>query len=344
MSFEVPIADQEAVLLQADAVAMQGIKVGAGAPFGAILRVYYPAKNTYLFYDFATAHNTVRRDSFTGAHAEHNAMELAIQTGLYEFLGAHPNSLVVLFSSGESCSNCRTKEEILARDLIGKGLIQSKQFIVYYGATFEDAEKLAGFCERDYLNDFAAPQSKRHIPVHYIPLSTSPYDTGCYAAIIILRQDCLAKIMVTDAVPYILHNRATMAIQSAGDLRKTTQIERPWKLDKSSLLLHGSFKHRTIIGPLTYATALFADIGGFIVTFSDNASPDHENKMFHDSQHIDNINLFNFASGPHSHSDAVLTINVPTVRDKLTAQRYWGELIRQGKIPANFCFRPRQSK
>ena len=334
MTFTVPIEEQEAMLLRADATAIQGVNAGYGGPFGAVLRVYYPNGGEMLTYDFADTHNRVRSTGFPGAHAEHNAMELAIQNGLYEFLGTHPGSAVVLFTSGESCSNCRTKEEILARDLIANGLIQPKLFIVYYGATFDDAKQLAGFNDAPYLADFQKPPNDRKIPVEIKPLARStPKDTGHFVQVF-RNNETLAAVLNGISERSVLHNYATMAIETATALQLQNDQSMPWDLNGANLMIYQGHDKITIanavIGPLTYATAQWANIGKIVLAYHPDIL---HGKPAQDTDNIDNKNLFPIVAGPYDQSDAVVTFATSSVRNKLLAQRHWGELLRTGQLP-----------
>ena len=57
-----------------------------------------------------------------------------------------------MLSSGQSCTNCHTKEEIIARDLVAKNLLDPGRFVTLYGATYDDTFRIAQFYDAQYAD------------------------------------------------------------------------------------------------------------------------------------------------------------------------------------------------
>lgn len=329
-----------AALLAADQRAIEGVNAGYGGPFGAVLQVRYIGPGGKpAAYEFAKSHNRVRSTGFAGAHAEHNAMEEALGNDLKGFLKDHPGSQVVLYSSGESCSNCRAKEEILARHLIDAGLIQPQQFIVYYGATMSDAAELAGFHDEPYLIDFKKPESERAIKVERISLSPNklPREISEFLNpeftrdpdVVLLRDDL--TIRSPENVNSVLDDKLTAAVRKAGAQQLQNGSATPWDLGGATAYI--PVKAGFAVGPRMYATAQWANIGQIVLVESQDNTMNTEA-----AGGITNSSLFDVVAGSYRHSDAVVTIHARGVRPKLEAQEHWGKLIRTGKLPATAVY------
>jgi hypothetical protein len=354
MTFEIPVEEQEKMLLLADDRAVQGVNAGLGGPFGAILSVYYPdGQGQFNRYVFATEHNRVRSTGFAGAHAEYMAMEVALRNGLREFLKVQPGSKVVLDTSGESCSNCRAKEEILARHLIAEGLIEPKDFIVYYGANFEDALKKAGFNDAPYVEDFQKPEESRAIPVIRASLS-HPYvnkirtvtyhgnlfDDDRFSAcalyipatnqVLAYKNNFYSYAGLKRSFETPFENIAMSTIRLAGKAAVRSCKETPWDMNKAALVL--SCIPEAMVGPMMYATAQWANIGEIVLVHKQNIKWDHE------APGIKNVDLFKVVAAPYDQSDTVVTIHTDSVRPKLRAQDHWGNLLRSRKLPATALY------
>lgn len=331
-----------AALLAADQRAIEGVDAGYGGPFGAVLQVRYIGPGGKpATYEFAKSHNRVRSTGFAGAHAEHNAMEEALSNGLEGFLKGHPGSQVVLYSSGESCSNCRSKEEILARHLIDAGLIQPKQFIVYYGATMSDAAELAGFNDAPYLIDFRKPEDERAIEVKRVSPDQLPREINEFLNpkftqnpdVVLLRDDL--TIRSPQNVYSVLNDKLTTAVRKAGAEQLQNGSDTPWDLGGATAYI--PVQAGFAVGPRMYATAQWANIGQIVLVESQDYKMNTE-----EAAGLSNSELFEVVAGPYSQSDAVVTIHARSVRPHLLAQEHWGKLIRIKKLPATAVYNGRK--
>ena len=156
------------LLAEADKFALKNVDSGGG-PFAAIVAVYDPVSCECVRIGKPSV-NAVLDTGIPSAHAEDqwflprkNMRDLVQVLSKWKQKGREPQ--VIFASSGQSCPSCLTKEEILARYLKKSELVPYSNFIVAYGATFENSARIAGFNDLPYVQDLVRFQQ--------LPLSTT---------------------------------------------------------------------------------------------------------------------------------------------------------------------------
>lgn len=326
-----PIDETVARLVAADADALDGVARGHGGPFGAGLVVYVPTPDGGTMpILLGEDHNRVLASGFAGAHAEHNVL-VGTARRLREVLSDHRGALVVLYSSGESCAACRAKEEIAARRLIADGLLAPGNFAVAYGATYADAFELAGFNDGPYLEDIARPAGERAIACTALaradlPASVpAPWRTQAAPWAGVLASDgtwlCGAVDGRSDTAWFARPELGAIAAASA--LRQASGSATPWDLQGATLVTSSPAP----VGPLTYATAQWANVGRILSCTDGPAAA-------HDASGIDDRAFFEVIAGGHEHPlSALRVVAVKAARPLLRAQRQWGESLANGSVP-----------
>ena len=100
--------------------------------------------------------NNVLSSGIASKHAEDQALlpdnYQALVIKLEEYKKAGEEVSVWMITSGQSCTTCHTKQEIIARDLINRGLIQNSCFTTLYGATYDETFRIAQFYDVQYAD------------------------------------------------------------------------------------------------------------------------------------------------------------------------------------------------
>lgn len=140
-----------------DQFAKANVEASRGGPFGASLHVIDLDTGERVQVGTLAA-NAVLKTGIASQHAEAEALSPDNQRALRYTLGefkkqGKTNVAVLCTSSGQSCPACHAKQEIVARDLVSKGLLEKGKFVVTYGATFEDTAQIAGFNDAPYVLD-----------------------------------------------------------------------------------------------------------------------------------------------------------------------------------------------
>lgn len=344
-----PISREEMIarLLETDQRAVEGVNAGLGGPFGSSVVVYYPNQSTGTMerYTLSMEHNRVISTGYSGAHAENNAL-IGAREELVKFLRTHPDSIVVMYSSAESCCECRSKEETMARYLQNEGLIKPGNFYVVYGATFQDTAEIARFNDAPYLEDIKKPEGQRLITVDTMSSAEAiQLDRhGKVARALANFQRHVALVIDPESQAVfgygidqtnergILATAVSGAIRDAGKGRMLAGKEMPWNLGGATLLV--TYGAKSGIGPRTYATAQWANINR-VVLINDLDPLPGGNSQHQEAHGISNRELFDVIQGPYDHPmAAVRTIHLDEVREQLRAQRQWRHLLDTGKIPA----------
>ncbi len=124
-----------------------------GGPFGAALAVSYGDRLEIIG---DARGNNVIGSGIASAHAEDQALQpdnyQVLVEKLTAFQKASQEVTVWMLSSGQSCTTCHTKQEIMARDLLARGLIQQGGFAALYGATYDDTFRIAHFYDAQYAD------------------------------------------------------------------------------------------------------------------------------------------------------------------------------------------------
>ena len=151
----------ETVLNQSDLFAYNTANAGKGGPFGAQLWLVNPKTDQYILVGTAEEpedSNAVVSKGRASAHAEAENLSPEKRQELIKFLDDHQGEgwKVVQVSSGESCPSCRTKQVLLADELVDKGLIEQGDFHVVFKATYDQTKRDADFNDAPYDQTFRA--------------------------------------------------------------------------------------------------------------------------------------------------------------------------------------------
>lgn len=143
-----------------------------GGPFGALMAIVYNGNKVEVV--GRPQGNNVIGSGIASRHAEDQSM----QPDNYRLLSDRLRDLqeqdiattVVAISSGQSCTTCQAKQEILARDLMRRGLLPRNSFLVLYGATYDDTFKIAQFYDAQYADALIhfsqRPEDKNNLIQH----------------------------------------------------------------------------------------------------------------------------------------------------------------------------------
>ncbi|QNT77446.1 hypothetical protein [Entomobacter blattae] len=156
---------------------LQGVpipgKFPCGGPFGAAIAVSYIDLTGEDVFEIVGKRwgNNVVASGIASEHAEDQAMQpdnyKALQRKLSLLRSKGLTATVWQLSSGQSCPTCHTKQEIMARDLVQRGLIKKGHFKTVYGATFEETFKIAQFFDDQYSRALIAfslsPKNRKNI-------------------------------------------------------------------------------------------------------------------------------------------------------------------------------------
>jgi len=151
----------ELLLHESDRFAYETANAGKGGPFGAMLALVNPNFNQYILVgnaESAQDSNAVVSKGLASAHAEAENLSPEKREMLIRFLEENKNQgwEVVQISSGESCPSCRSKQIVLANELIQRGLIDAGRFHVLFKATYDQTYADAGFNDAPFDQTFRA--------------------------------------------------------------------------------------------------------------------------------------------------------------------------------------------
>ncbi|MBL4588875.1 MAG: hypothetical protein JKY11_02195 [Alphaproteobacteria bacterium] len=151
----------DTLLNQSDLFAYNTANDGKGGPFGAQLWLVNEDQNKYILVGTAQEaedSNAVVSKGRASAHAEAENLSPQKRGELINFLKDHSleNWKIVQVSSGESCPSCRTKQVLLADELIEAGFLGEKDFHVVFKATYDQTKRDADFNDAPYDQTFRA--------------------------------------------------------------------------------------------------------------------------------------------------------------------------------------------
>ncbi len=151
----------ETVLNQSDIFAYDTANDGKGGPFGAQLWLVHPGTSRYVLVGTAEEpedSNAVVSKGRASAHAEAENLSPEKRLELVKFLEDRRGEewQIVQVSSGESCPSCRSKQILLADELIERGLIGENDFHVVFKATYDQTKRDADFNDAPYDQTFRA--------------------------------------------------------------------------------------------------------------------------------------------------------------------------------------------
>lgn len=304
-----------------------------GGPFGAALAVSVGDKLEIIG---EPRGNNVVGSGIASRHAEDQALQpdnyAALATRLSQLNAAGHNPSVWVVSSGQSCPNCHTKQEIMARDLVGKNLIQPGQFKTLYGATFDETFRIAQFNDAEYADAmvFASRQPKH--PGNLIRQQSAAFSAVPDGVRAILR-DATAPtaVLVRQGEVYAVGSEA----RSANDPYATAEVNAvraaclrnrqegafaSWGVDGT---LYTTSRQ---VGPLLFAEAGWTKIDAVVAV---KLPPELSHKQF-DTQEVPglrNADFLKIVAGGYQHPQAAIGV----VRDTgfvNTAQPQWERMLQ----------------
>lgn len=270
------------------------------------------------------------------AHAESEMLSPETIDQVRAFLQSNPDEdfFIIQSSSGESCVACHAKEEIFARSLVADGLIKEGRYIVNFGATYEQTRDIARFNDLVYLEDMQKGYGQGHIKIG--AGSTMPEiikkAVELETRIAVLTLPCGKSFSSSDDRTYDLMQTAEVAvIRQACTWQKQNGANQPWDLQGAILK---TMCPENEVGPLTYAEALWANIGR-IETFWD----DRWSMPYSEASNIGNRDFFDcIAQRPYNQSPSAL--NVMNIADGFAnrAQYLWREQLDRASEPQQVLY------
>ena len=325
------------LLQDTDDFAVENVRKGLGGPFGASVHVYN-TRTAELIQIGDLRANAVLSTGMGSAHAEDQAMSPAMIAELRAVLAeaekpAH--NRVIFSSSGQSCPACHAKEEILARTLIQEGLLKSGNFLVHYGATYEDTAEIAGFNDAPYHEDMQKTPTRRMIQTLQ---SSDGFDVQ--ESISTIFEDAIEPVSVIempDGVLYIgYENRAddlmatseVSAIRAAARAQKEAGADTPWNLGAATLYTSGT------PGPLGYAECQWANVTRWVMV-------DHARKddwATQEAPNISNTAFFNIIAAAHYNGpeSAITVQRLSPFENK--SQYAWKEKLAAEEEPSKILY------
>lgn len=269
----VPFDLAKQLLRATDEFAVATVRAGQGGPFGSSVGVYNTRTGHYQDISGLTA-NAVLKKGVGSAHAESESLSPETIRKLEEYLRVNPDqdNHVLHSSSGESCVACTAKQEITAQYLVNKGLLVKGQYIVTYGATYEDTLNVAEFDDLPYQEDMAKGHGKGKIP---IMLFSPPFDIGEAMHEAAHAGHRMAAVYLKNGQVFTGHeDRAlspletaeAVALRSACTAQKEAGEATPWDLKSGTLF---AMMPPEQIGALAMAEALWANIGQIVPVWTD---------------------------------------------------------------------------
>ena len=287
-------------------------KNSTAGPFGASLDIYVKETGEHIF--IAVDHNRVVEKSDPGAHAEDQVIRSSVFTlrkQLRRIKDEGNTPVVILSSSGESCDNCRSKEEILARTLIAEGLLEKGNFLVTYGATYDDTYNVAGFYDKPYATDFRRPMNEAQLPVLTVKMDDF-IDQVREDLEILLRQgdeehavSILYNPLTQEAVFTSLQSNVTKSYNILKTPETSVVTDSLGVCEKFALPEgHVLITTNQNIGPMARATAQWANVSA-IITLADEGL---RHLGTNEAPGISNADFMRVIQAPYNSADSAITI------------------------------------
>jgi hypothetical protein len=237
-----------------------------GGPFGAMLAISFP-DGTFEQIGQARGNNVVN-SGISSAHAEDQVLApdnyAKLLTRLAELKGQNPTVWVI--SSGQSCPTCHTKQEIVARELVARGLIQPGHFNTLYGATYDETFKIAQFYDALYADGIVFQSLHPTSQQNLIQFETRPLDAIPAAVREVFAQEHATAAVCQEEVLYSFgddqrtrHDRFSTAGVEAirhacRKFRGDKPEQRPWEVSGTLYVLDNG------LGPLLMSEASWTNI------------------------------------------------------------------------------------
>ena len=318
-----------------DAFAKENVARERGGPFSARLVLFTMERSGTLIpqIQFPISCNMVLETGVGSFHAEAqalNAGHIAILKQKIHHLSFDTQStpLVVLFSSAQPCMACQTKIEICARQLVHANLIQPKNFLLVYGANYEETEKIAGLHDYAYALDFFNFGNSEN--THYSLISHEEMahdDVPREIHDVLINNALIEAILVRDGhIISLGYDQRTdndyfktsecVALHAASRALKNDGSETPWKLDGAEL-----YSLNPQIGPLSYAECQWAAVKKIVTIMSPH--PPHTPAPKHlDCPNCSNMMLFQKIAEGYNTPWSTLTVAQDSLFEN-KGQREW---------------------
>ena len=263
---------------EVDHFAAESVASGKGGPFGARLVLFAKDKagNCSPYFAMPVTSNRVLETGLASQHAEAEALDPAHISALkmkirLMMCDKQLKPVVILFSSSQPCMACLTKIEICARHLVEKQLIHPKDFILVYGANYEETEKIAGFNDYAYALDFFNYKNGHHTSYKLINQTTGSLGLippqfqevmshNTLVKAIVTRGDCVLGLGYDQRDDKVLFRTAECtALHAASNSLKLEGSSTPWNLGGACL-----YTFNQNIGPLCYTECQWAAVGQII--------------------------------------------------------------------------------
>ncbi|MEM9469682.1 MAG: hypothetical protein AAF988_05925 [Pseudomonadota bacterium] len=196
----------------------------APGPFGSATMLYNVATEEHFIVDDRHDSNRVNRD---GPHAHAEAVSLypeyfSVTTEALEKLSDNANWVLVFLSTGQSCPSCFTKQHVAVNAWRNAGLIQPGQVLNFYGADYDMTKSVAGFSDKDQLEDMVnnpmgGPLS--HAQANFV--GSSILDINPQAQQVFRESDKPAAVIMRDGV---IIGKGYDTRAESGDLMATAEM------------------------------------------------------------------------------------------------------------------------
>ena len=324
--------DQGASILDSNGSPIKG-KFSRGGPFGALLGI---SLEDGSFEVVGTPRgNNVVGSGIASRHAEDQALQpdnykiLTSRLSQLNAVGHTPTAWMI--SSGQSCTNCHTKQEIMARDLAAQGLINPGRFVTLYGATYDDTFKIAQFYDAQYADALILSSLIPENPENLIRQDRIAYQAAPFAVqqilssatvptAVVMRNNEVYAVGTENRSPFDPYATAEVNAVRAACLRNREEGEfASWTVDGEIYTTNRE------IDPLFFAEAGWTKIGLVkSVTMPDDLA--HRAFITRATPALDNTAFLKIVAGGYHNPDAAIQV----LRDegfKNTAQPKWAEML-----------------
>jgi len=269
-----------------DLFTKENVASGRGGPFGARLALFTIDKEGRCSpqIQFPVSCNMVLETGIGSFHAEAQALNPGHTAILKQKIrqlafDTKATPIVVLFSSAQPCMACQTKIEIFARHLVHDKLIQPKNFLLVYGAHYDETEKIAGFHDYAYALDFFNFHNNENTKYNLITHEDLPLDNlppeihnvlsnNALIEAVLVREGRVIGLGYDQRTENDFFNTAECAaLHAASRDLKNSGHETPWRLNGAHL-----YTLNEDIGPLSYAECQWAAVEK-VVSISSTAAP-----------------------------------------------------------------------
>jgi len=304
-----------------------------GGPFGALLGISLE-DGSFEVVGQARGNNVVG-SGIASYHAEDQALQpdnyRLLKSRLSELKASGKNPFVWMVSSAQSCTNCHTKQEIMARDLEEKELIKPGHFVTHYGATFDDTFKIAQFYDAQYADAmiFSSIYPKheanliRQEQVTYQALPREIqkiFETATSPTAVVMRKGEIYAQGSESRSEFDLYSTAEVnAVRAACRRNRSEGVFTSWTVDGEL------YTTSSEIGPLLFAEVGWTKIG---IVKSVTMPPHLAHKQFEtrETSRLTNTQFLHTIAGGYENNHAAIRV----VRDECfnnKAQPKWAEML-----------------